>query len=905
MQKILMVKVRLLSGDIWAGQASGDQKMFRDTNDIKRFNHYPATDLGGRTMKKKQIITAIVLIFLLATFVDYAGIVNLSYASDGSLEAVADCRKVTPIPGDAEVIKPRANVPEKFARFSGVWNGAWDQRPNILGMCKTLVVEEILPNGYARIINSWDAYGRFRGPGFYRATARIEGDEIRFELPRAEGGGDFIHRLSGGILRGTNWYWHEGTVILTKVDDRSRISYDPRCDPQYAAPPAADRRDRLKAAELLGEKVVPSDLVHNDYFMPLGKSAAALHKFSGVLTVPYLDMFSVRDRCPGLGGALSGFSIAFFTHGDYLVPVTRDSVDSTGGHWQRLLFSPGKVWSEPGDKGMSRASFPFLVTYFPGGAATRNGIATFLYDDKKVSALRFQITQEAFSWSKKDFYGQVAAEYAPGRIEHQERLSAQFEEELKSRVPILPWSKLEKSIGVEKSAAFDGETAPEDISLNGLILDGAIYLRSCRTRTGNFPYCGYMRHHVASVTKSMGAAVTLLRLAQKYGDKVFALKIKDYVDVTAEHDGWEEVTFGDALNMATGIGDNAPTREPPRVAPDANNPKMGISMGALSTKEMLDTAFTFGNYPWGPGEVFRYNNTHTFVLAAAMDSLLKKKEGPKAHIWDMVVNEVLRPIGIFHAPILHTYEEDGGRGVPVLGYGLYPTIDDTAKIATLLQNGGRHNGRQLLSRTKVDEALYRTAKRGLTYGRRNRFGDRSYHMSFWFQPYHAVAGCLVEIPSMRGYGGNFVTLLPNGVSAFRFADGNHRDLEPMVLAGEALRPLCSGNVTDQQPPKPDGKLLGAGVLRTELSGNTLYRHGRYNIYLAPGGVVYGTFTGKLDVGRWRITDSGHICTKWNVWRRRREGCSTVYRNGNSFEFYRTNRWTKSILKRKQGNPEGY
>ena len=288
-----------------------------------------------------------------------------------------------------------------------------------------------------------------------------------------------------------------------------------------------------------------------------------------------------------------------------------------------------------------------------------------------------------------------------------------------------------------------------------------------------------------------------------------------------------------------------------------------------------------------------------------MDSFLKKKEGPKAYLWDMVVNEVLRPIGIFHAPILHTYEEDGGRGVPVLGYGLYPTIDDTAKIATLLQNGGRHNGRQLLSRTKVDEALYRTAKRGLTYGRRNRFGDRSYHMSFWFQPYHAVAGCLVEIPSMRGYGGNFVTLLPNGVSAFRFADGNHRDLEPMVLAGEALRPLCSGNVTDQQPPKPDGKLLGAGVLRTELSGNTLYRHGRYNIYLAPGGVVYGTFTGKLDVGRWRITDSGHICTKWNVWRRRREGCSTVYRNGNSFEFYRTNRWTKSILKRKQGNPEGY
>ena len=64
-----------------------------------------------------------------------------------------------------------------------------------------------------------------------------------------------------------------------------------------------------------------------------------------------------------------------------------------------------------------------------------------------------------------------------------------------------------------------------------------------------------------SVTKSLGAAVALLRLAQKYGDEVFDLKIKDYVPVTAGHDGWERVTFGDALNMATGYrGPCAATR---------------------------------------------------------------------------------------------------------------------------------------------------------------------------------------------------------------------------------------------------------------------------------------------------------------------------------------------------------
>jgi hypothetical protein len=42
-----------------------------------------------------------------------------------------------------------------------------------------------------------------------------------------------------------------------------------------------------------------------------------------------------------------------------------------------------------------------------------------------------------------------------------------------------------------------------------------------------------MRHSVFSVTKSLGAAVTLLRLAQTYGDQVFDLKITEYVTVTA------------------------------------------------------------------------------------------------------------------------------------------------------------------------------------------------------------------------------------------------------------------------------------------------------------------------------------------------------------------------------------
>jgi CubicO group peptidase (beta-lactamase class C family) len=114
-----------------------------------------------------------------------------------------------------------------------------------------------------------------------------------------------------------------------------------------------------------------------------------------------------------------------------------------------------------------------------------------------------------------------------------------------------------------------------------------------------------MRHGVFSVTKSLGAAVALLRLAQTYGEQVFDLKITDYVPVTATHDGWERMTFADTLNMATGVGDLAPQRQPNQPFADENRPKMGRFIRARTAKEKLDISFSYGKYAWGPKEMLR------------------------------------------------------------------------------------------------------------------------------------------------------------------------------------------------------------------------------------------------------------------------------------------------------------
>jgi CubicO group peptidase (beta-lactamase class C family) len=595
------------------------------------------------------------------------------------------------------------------------------------------------------------------------------------------------------------------------------------------------------------------------------------------------------------------------------VPVVRDlGPDST------IILSPGRVWSEPGDGGLSRASFPFVLTN-PHNNGTHNGLATFLYDDTRVSALRFQVVQETAAWAKYDGWGQAPLTYTPGPIANESAVRAQFGAELQQQTPIRPWSAVPVAAESRWLEAFDGDASPDDDSVSGLIVDGVLYLRGCETRWGPAPYCRHMRHGVFSVTKSLGAAVTLMRLAQTYGDQVFELKIKDYVTVTAAHEGCERVTFADALNMATGIGDRAPQREPHVAFADADT-KLGAFLRTPTAKQKLAIAFLAGQYPWGPGEVLRYNNMHTFVLAAAMDSFLKRQAGPQAQLWDMVVAEVMQPIGIFHAPMLQTQEIGGGRGIPHLLHGLYPTIDDLAKLTTLLQHGGRHQGRQLLSAAKLAEALDTTDSRGLPSGQENRFGEGRYHLSFWSVPYRTAAGCLFQIPYMLGYGGNFAILLPNGVSAFRFADGFHFDLESLVLAGEAVRPFpCpAGSAKTPSPARPP---LTAGDLRTEVPGNTFYRDhvtsfpggfgGRLSMLVSADGLLYGTFTRRPeggtehDVGRWHIAPDGQFCRTWHVWDHRRERCSVVYREGETFELELKDRFAKEVYRRVLGNPEGY
>ena len=222
-----------------------------------------------------------------------------------------------------------------------------------------------------------------------------------------------------------------------------------------------------------------------------------------------------------------------------------------------------------------------------------------------------------------------------------------------------------------------------------------------------------------------------------------------------------------------------------------------------------------------------------------------------------------------------------------------------AKISRLLQHDGRHGDAQLLSPDVVREALFRVGSAGLPTGFDNRFGQGRYHLSYWGAPVTTSDGCDFLLPAMSGYGGNRVIILPNGVSAFRFADGFNDEFEPLIAAGWAVKPQC-GPIDETVH---DGALSADEALAA-IAGSTFYA-GDWHIYLAPDGTIFSASAQELWLGRWRVDTAGRYCSRYSTWRTGAESCYSVHHEGKQWLFHPIDRWQDLVLLKVAGNPEGY
>lgn len=520
------------------------------------------------------------------------------------------------------------------------------------------------------------------------------------------------------------------------------------------------------------------ELIANQAFLPSEARLPASENFNGTLLLSAGEMqmdaeLEAREVMSSDAQMFPGVELEFFTHDGDLVPLTQDVItppaDVANDSFWQIIVQPGLVWSEPDDDGWSRASFPFaLMNRLEQD--THNGVATFAYRNGDVTPVRYQIVQQTAPYYIPEHFkawGVLEAVHEPADIGDYDAAREDYRAELEDQLETRPWAELPG----EAVEGFEGETSDEWVVMHALVNDDVIYYQPSHTTEGPYPFPTRMRFGVWSVTKSVGPGLGMLRLAEKYGDWVFELKLVDYLDFDPPHDGWNEVTFGNALDMATGLGGTTFDANPNDFYIDYTfEGAYDDWYRARSEAEKVEWLDKVGNYPWGPGLVARYRDRDMFALGVAMDNFLKFMEGEDANIWRMIADEVFRPIGIHHAPMNMTFEENGSEGQPIMAWGWYPTLDDMAKVSRLLHSRGMHEGQQILHRERT-EALF-SIEDTLDQGPANAFqhGSPRYKMAFHYAPFRSDEHAeTFWLPFMRGYVGNNVVLAPNGMTAIRIS----------------------------------------------------------------------------------------------------------------------------------------
>lgn len=479
---------------------------------------------------------------------------------------------------------------------------------------------------------------------------------------------------------------------------------------------------------------------------------------------------------------LPEFDFEFIQDGEYLIPVRRGLIIAEHPSWNYIL-EPGRVWQEPGDSGYARASIPFALVV-KGGNAAFNGSMTFLYDEDTVSKVWYQITQETTTYTRANLWGLLDAIYHPGPVEGAEQVRADFGVELAARIPVKPIQALAQDYpGVDVSAFGRGIT-PEHMTWYGLAVDGVNYLGGCQTRSGLYPYCESMRATSYSTAKSAFVSVALMRLAQRYDPEIDNLLIKDYVPEHAASSGdWEGVTFNHTLDMSTGNYVST------GYMVDDNSDKMGQFFAAQPYAERIRVAFDCPHAA-DPGTRWVYRTSDTFILTRALQNYLQTQQGPQADIFDFVVDEVYRPLGLGSGAYMSMRTADNNwYGQAEGGYGLWWIPDDVAKIGMLLNNnGGKIESEQILHPDLLAATMQQDPNdRGVRID-----SQRMYNNAFWANRYSRADGfeCEFWVTQMLGVSGNVVALMPNGVTYYYFSDNQEFTWEAALREADKISPLC-------------------------------------------------------------------------------------------------------------------
>lgn len=537
-------------------------------------------------------------------------------------------------------------------------------------------------------------------------------------------------------------------------------------------------RVHLTVEELLEGGNQP--LIDMSYFSKPKWSNTANYLFSGSLTLQETELkySKGKEYYPG-ENIFPELELEFISHNEELIPLIKERImtrQHSESYWD-VIVGTGESWHEDKDGEWNRASFPLTLTDRWIGTA-RNCVATFVYKSDSISNVCLQCSQETADIDDEgigNISGLLAAKFQAKRFADSIQIIEEHHLYKSKRLPILPLNEID--VNNEVADYFDKmKVTNAPTSLGAVLMDNQLYLHPPKTRHGLYPYPNEMRHGLYSVTKSMAGALALMYFDERYEEKVFNELISDYVPALAMHGGWKDVTFSQALNMVTGTDGGE----------DAER-LLNTLIIAETAEEAINNIAKLGNLPESPGQKFNYASTNLFVLSYALQKYVEEKEGYYVNYWDLVIQNVLTPIGAEYFTVLHTIEDDEKKAIPILAYGALPTIDEAAKIALLFANQGRFDGIQILDKERVKEVFDETVWDG--YSTNSDFRGSNYQHAFWSKKIK-TEDCEIKATYMLGFGENYVVFLPSEAIIFRFLDEHDLVIDKLILAVENLKSSC-------------------------------------------------------------------------------------------------------------------
>ena len=528
-------------------------------------------------------------------------------------------------------------------------------------------------------------------------------------------------------------------------------------------------------------------------YAPPAAAMAAKQRFSGRLRIAFTPESSqvklLLDRwkfgTPAREYAVPpAFDFGLVQVDDRLVPVERGIVTGDGIWWDWIV-GPGRVWSEAGDDGWSRASLPFAWIE-KNANCMHQGVLTFLYrGEREVSRVAYQVSQETCLYFQFNAWGAGTAAREPDASIEEAAVSAQYRSEIARRLPIKPIEELATDFPGLNTNNFGSpqDVTPKNMTLYGVLVRGVNYAGGCKTRHGRYPYCDEMPLPSYSLAKTVMAGFALMRL-ERLHPGVRNERVTDYVPECRDAGGWDGVTFEHLLDMTTGRYQSTDSEA------DENESTTTRFFIADPHAEKLEIACTRYPRKAAPGKRWVYHTTDTYLLGTALSAWWRRHHGPEADFYrELLVEPVYRRLGL-SPEIATTRRTRDDAAQPFTGWGLVLRRDDIAKLGGFLAIGeGRLGAEALLDPAMVRAALQRDAG---DPGLRATNENFRYNNGLWAWNIKEYLGCRKPgwIPFMSGFGGISVVLMPNGVVYYYVSDGGEFRWARAVAEAGRLGPVC-------------------------------------------------------------------------------------------------------------------